>query len=176
VDDPLLENGAATAPFDGEGVAGRRKNVIEAGRLTTYLHNLKTARKDGVESTGNASRPSFKSPVGIAPTNFFIEPGQAGFADLIQALGDGLIIINVQGTHSGANPVSGDFSLGAYGYLVQGGRIVRPVEQITIAGNFFRLLENVEAVGSDLEFGNPGYRGNVGSPSLIISNLAIAGI
>ncbi|WP_461371671.1 TldD/PmbA family protein [Candidatus Darwinibacter acetoxidans] len=176
VDDPLLENGAATAPFDGEGVAGRRKNVIEAGRLTTYLHNLKTARKDGVESTGNASRPSFKSPVGIAPTNFFIEPGQAGFADLIQALGDGLIIINVQGTHSGANPVSGDFSLGAYGYLVQGGRIVRPVEQLTIAGNFFRLLENVEAVGSDLEFGNPGYRGNVGSPSLIISNLAIAGI
>lgn len=176
VDDPLLEGGMASAPFDGEGVAARRKNVIEAGRLVTYLHNLKTARKDGVESTGNASRPSFKSPVGIAPSNFFIEPGTQSFDELIGTLGDGLLVIDVQGTHSGANSVSGDFSLGAYGYLVQGGKIVRPVEQITIAGNFFKLLECVEVVGSDLEFGNFGGRGNVGSPSLIISSLAVAGV
>lgn len=176
VDDPLMEGGAASAPFDGEGVPSRRKQVIEAGRLTTYLHNLKTARKDGVESTGNASRPSFKAPVGIAPTNFFIEPGQAAYEELIHTLGDGLIIIDVQGTHSGANPVSGDFSLGAYGYLVQGGQIVGPVEQITIAGNFFQLLTSVEAIGSDLEFGSPGFRGNVGCPSLIISSLAVAGV
>ncbi|HHW73432.1 MAG TPA: TldD/PmbA family protein [Firmicutes bacterium] len=176
VDDPLLEQGVGSVPFDGEGVASRRKQVIAAGRLVTYLHNLKTARKDGVESTGNASRPSFKSPVGIAPTNFFIEPGEQGFSDLTSALGDGLVIIDVQGTHSGANPVSGDFSLGAYGYLVEGGRVVRPVEQITIAGNFFRLLESVEAVGSDLEFGSLGGRGNMGSPSLIISSLAVAGV
>jgi len=176
VDDPLLEDGAASAPFDGEGVASRRTQVVEAGQLKTYLHNLKTAKKDGVESTGNASRPSFKSPVGIAPTNLFIQPGQVPYGDLVQALGDGLIIINVQGTHSGANPVSGDFSLGAYGYLVEGGRIVRPVEQITIAGNFFKLLEKVEVVGSDLEFGSPGARGNVGAPSLIIGGLAVAGV
>lgn len=175
VDDPLLENGAGSAPFDGEGVAARTKRVIEAGRLTTFLHNLKTARKDGVDSTGNASRPSFKSPVGIAPTNFFIEPGEYAYPELVESLDDGLIIIDVQGTHSGANPVSGDFSLGAFGYLVEGGRIVRPVDQITIAGNFFKLLESVEAIGSDLEFEVPSVRGNVGSPSLIISGLAVAG-
>lgn len=176
VDDPLLPQGGASAPFDGEGVPTRTKNVIEGGVLTTFLHNLKTAKKDGVESTGNASRPSFKSPVGIAPTNFFIKPGDTSYEQLITNLADGLIIINVQGTHSGANPVSGDFSLGAYGYLVQDGKIVRPVEQITIAGNFFKLLQDIEEIGSDLEFGTPGFHGQLGAPSLIAANLSVAGM
>lgn len=176
VDDPLMKNGGASASFDGEGVATSTKKVIEAGQLSTFLHNLKTAKKDGIESTGNASRPSFKSPVGISPTNFYIEPGQVDYAELIKELGNGIIIISVQGTHSGANPVSGDFSLGAYGYLVENGEIARAVDQITVAGNFFKLLENVEAIGSDLKFGTPGYGGNVGSPSLMISHLAIAGM
>lgn len=175
VDDPLLPNGGSSAPFDGEGVATKTKNVIERGKLTTYLHNLKTAKKDGVESTGNASRPSFKSTVGIAPSNFFIRPGEKDYPELIKELGDGLIIISVQGTHSGADSVSGDFSLGAYGYLVENGEIVRPVDQITIAGNFFKLLEDIEIVGSDLDFDIPGAFGNMGSPSLIIRNLAVAG-
>lgn len=175
VDDPLLENGAASAPFDAEGVPTRTKNVIETGKLTTYLHNLKTAKKDGVESTGNAAKASFKSPVGISPSNFFIQPGEQDYQQLVNELGNGLIIISVQGAHSGANPVSGDFSLGAYGYLVENGEITRPVDQITIAGNFFRLLEDVEVIGSDLEFGSPGMGGNVGAPSLIIEKLAVAG-
>ncbi len=71
--------------------------------------------------------------------------------------------------------MSGDFSLGAYGYLVENGKIIRPVDQITIAGNFFDLLEDVEIVGSDLEFGSPGMGGNVGAPSLIVEKLAVAG-
>lgn len=175
IDDPLLPHGGASTPFDGEGVATQTKEVISQGKLQTFLHNLKTATKDGVESTGNASRASFKSPLGISPTNFFIKPGTKSFDELIAQLETGLIIINVQGTHSGANPVSGDFSLGAYGYLVENGKIVRAVDQITIAGNFFTLLESVEEIGSDLEFGIPGSGGNVGSPSLIVNKLAIAG-
>lgn len=175
IDDPLLPNGGASAPFDAEGVATKTKEVIAQGTLTTFLHNLKTAKKDGVESTGNAFRASFKSPVGISPSNFYIKPGEKSYDELVQELGSGLIIIDVQGTHSGANPVSGDFSLGAYGYLVENGKITRAVDQITIAGNFFKLLESVEEIGSDLEFGIPGYGGNVGSPSLIIEKLAIAG-
>ncbi|HHY15595.1 MAG TPA: TldD/PmbA family protein, partial [Firmicutes bacterium] len=166
---------AASSPFDAEGVPTRTKNVLEAGQLKTYLHNLKTAQKDGVQSTGNAARASFKSPVGISPSNFYIKPGDADYQELITELGDGLIIISVQGAHSGANPVSGDFSLGAYGYLVENGKIIRPVDQITIAGNFFDLLEDVEIVGSDLEFGSPGMGGNVGAPSLIVEKLAVAG-
>lgn len=176
VDDPLLKNGGASAPFDGEGVPTSTKNVIDSGKLTTFLHNLKTAKKDGVESTGNASRPSFKSPVGISPSNFYIEPGQKDFAQLVKSLGEGIIIISVQGAHSGANAVSGDFSLGAYGYLVEHGAISRAVDQITIAGNFFTLLKNIEEIGSDLQFGSPGYGGNVGSPSVIVSTLSIAGM
>ena len=175
VDDPLLKNGGASAPFDGEGVATRTKNVIGQGKLITFLHNLKTATKDGVESTANASRASFKSPIGISPTNFFIQPGTPDYESLIEALGNGIIIIDVQGLHSGANPVSGDFSLGAYGYLVENGTIVRPLEQITVAGNFFNVLEEVEEIGSDLEFGSPSSRGHVGSPSLLIRHLSIAG-
>ena len=176
IDDPLLKNGGASATFDGEGVATRTKRVIESGQLTTYLHNLKTAKKDGVESTGNASRPSFKSPVGISPTNFFIEPGTMSYDELISKMGHGIIIIDVQGLHSGANPVSGDFSLGAYGYLVEDGQIVRPIEQITVAGNFFKVLETVEEIASDLEFGSPGHRGHIGSPTLLIRDLSIAGM
>ena len=169
-------NGGASAAFDGEGVATRTKDVIEKGRLVTFLHNLKTAKKDGVEPTGNASRASFKSPVGISPTNFFIQPGEKSYDQLVADLSDGIIIIDVQGLHSGANPVSGDFSLGAYGYLVEKGKVVRPVDQITIAGNFFKLLAAVEEVGSDLQFGTPGPRGHIGSPSLLISSLSVAGI
>lgn len=176
VDDPLLKDGGASASFDGEGVVTRRKNVIDEGKLITFLHNLKTAKKDGVESTGNASRASFKSPVGIAPSNFFIEPREMTYDELVEQMQNGVIIIDVQGLHSGANPVSGDFSLGAYGYLVENGKIVRPVEQITVAGNFFKVLEAVEEIGSDLEFGSPSSRGHVGSPSLLISNLSIAGM
>lgn len=174
IDDPLMPHGGASAPFDAEGVATKTKSVIANGELKTFLHNLKTATKDGVESTGNAFRASFKSPVGIAPTNFFIEPGSSDYPELVKKLANGLIIISVQGTHSGANPVSGDFSLGAYGYLVENGVITRAVDQITIAGNFFKLLEAIEEVGSDLEFSR-GYGGNVGSPSLILESLSIAG-
>lgn len=176
IDDPLLENGGASASFDGEGVATRTKTVIENGKLKTFLHNLKTAKKDGVESTGNASRASFKAPVGISPTNFFIQPGELSYEDMIKRMGDGLIIIDVQGLHSGANPVSGDFSLGAYGYLVEKGQIVRPVEQITVAGNFFTLLETVEEIGSDLKFGRPSPGGYVGSPTLLVRHLSVAGM
>lgn len=175
IDDPLLPNGGASAPFDGEGVATRTKEVIAQGQLITFLHNLKTAKKDGVESTGNAFRASFKSPVGISPSNFYIKPGEKNFDELVKELGNGLIIIDVQGTHSGANAVSGDFSLGAYGYLVENGKIARAVDQITIAGNFFTLLESVEEIGADLEFGIPGHGGNVGAPSLIIEKLSVAG-
>ena len=175
VDDPLLKNGGASASFDDEGVATRTKNVIEEGKLMTFLHNLKTAKKDGVEPTGNASRASFKSPVGISPSNFFIQPGTMSYDALVETLDNGIIIIDVQGLHSGANPVSGDFSLGAYGYLVENGVIVRPLEQITVAGNFFTVLDEVEAIGADLEFGSPGSGGHVGSPSLLIRQLSVAG-
>lgn len=170
-DDPTMADRPGSTPFDAEGVATTRKNVVENGKLTTYLHNLKTARKDGAVSTGNASKGSYKSPIGIAPTNLYIQPGDRSYDEIVAGTKEGIIIISLQGTHSGANPVSGDFSLGAYGYLVQDGKVTRPVDQITVAGNYFQMMREVEEVGNDLDFGSSNY----GSPTLKIKQLAVAG-
>lgn len=174
VDDPFLKDGVASSSFDGEGVATKYKKVIDKGVLKTYLHNSKTAKKDGVESTGNASKGSYKSPVSISPTNMYIESGGTSLEDMIKSIEKGIMIIDVQGLHSGLNAVSGDFSLSAYGYVIEGGKIARPVNQITIAGNLYEVFKDIEAVGNDLKFGFPS-SGYIGSPSLKINSLAIAG-
>jgi len=171
IDNPHLPERPSSAPFDAEGVATKPKKVVDEGRLVTLLHNLKTAKKDGVETTGNAYKAAFNAPVTVAPTNFYIQAGEKEFTELVTELGNGLIIIAVQGTHSGANPVSGDFSLSAYGYLVEEGKIARPVNQITIAGNFFAMLSDIQGVGKDLLF----KYGPVASPSLLIGSLAVSG-
>ena len=174
MDDPHLRDGFASAGFDAEGVPTRTKAVIDGGVLGTLLHNLKTAAKDGVASTGNAAKGSFKSPVGVSPFNFYLKPGDTPPDTLMRRMGRGLVITEVVGLHSGADEVSGDFSLMGKGFVVEEGRRGRPVDQITIAGNFFTMLKAVEAVGSDLRFGLPG-TGCVGSPSLWIRELSVAG-
>lgn len=171
VDDPLLPEGLATAPFDDEGVATYRKQVIEAGTLKTLLHNLKTAKKDGVQSTGNAAKSGYAAPVRVSPSNFFFEPGADGLEALCGRMGEGLVITDVSGLHAGANAVSGDFSLLSKGYRVRGGQKAEPVEQITVAGNFYTLLKEIVAVGSDLTFPF----GGVGSPSVWVKALSVAG-
>jgi len=173
-DDPLLPDSAASRRFDGEGVAARKKPVIENGRLTTLLHNLKTAKKQGVETTGNAARVSCAGPMTVAPSNFYFVPGERSRDEMIEKTASGLMITSLMGMHAGANAVSGDFSLGAKGYLIENGRLARPVNQITLAGNFLELLQNIEAVGSDLEFGTPG-ASRFGSPSLLVRELSVAG-
>lgn len=174
IDDPLLDGGVSSQPFDAEGVASFSKEVISKGILSTLLHNSRTAEKDKVKSTGNASRASYASAVDISPTNFFVKPSDASREELLDKLGDGLFITELQGMHSGANTVSGDFSLAARGFLVEKGRITRPVGQITVSGNFYTLLKGIKGVGSDLKFTLPG-NGYFGSPSLLISSLSVAG-
>ena len=171
IDDPLYhENPRA---FDDEGVPSITKKVVDKGVLTTLLHNLKTAKKAGVASTSNAGR-SASGPVGIAPSNFYVEKGEKSFEELTSELYNGIIIADVSGLHSGLNPVSGDFSLIAKGMLVENGKIVRNVDQITVAGNFLKLMHNIKAVGSDLRWGIP-MGPNVGSPSLLIEGLMVSG-
>ena len=174
MDDPHRPGSAASTPFDGEGVATAPKAVIKDGRLTTLLHNLKTAHKQGVATTANASRPGYAAPVGVAPSNFYFEPADAGFVAMLGALDDGLLITEMQGMHAGANPITGDFSLAAKGFRVRGGELAEAVAQITIAGNFYDLLKDVEAVGGDLEFLAPG-SSCFGSPSLLVKRLSVAG-
>jgi PmbA protein len=148
--------------------------VIEQGVLKTFLHNTKTALKDGVDSTGHAYKASYKGTLSIAPSNFYIENGPQTYDELIESMEEGIMITSVQGLHSGTNVVSGDFSLAAHGYYVKHGKIEKPVNQITIAGNFYELLNNIEAIGDDLQFGRPS-GGYVGSPTLKIKSLAVAG-
>ena len=167
-DYPLLDNGYATTPFDSEGVASYNKNVVENGILKTYLYNLKTANKDGVQSTGNGFKSSFRGTVGVSTTNFFIQNGTTEFEDLLSDINNGLLITDVAGLHSGAN----DFSLAAEGFLIENGKITAPVEQITIAGNFYNLLSDVKDIGNDLKFNSSA----IGSPSLAFDSIQVAGL
>lgn len=171
MDDPLLPGGLASRPFDAEGVAARPKAVIENGRLTTLLHNLKTARKAGVKTTGNAAKGGYAGTVEVAPSNFYLKPGEKSLEQLTAEMGEGLVITDVSGLHAGANAISGDFSLIAQGYTVKNGRKDQPVERITVAGNFYQLLKSIRAVGSDLCF--PG--SSMGSPSVDVGEIAVAG-
>lgn len=170
VDDPVNPKALSGTPFDSEGVATAKREIVSEGRLTTLLHNLKTAKKQGVQTTGHASKGSYASPVGIAPINFYIKPGETSPEALYEMAGNGLLITDVDGLHSGANQISGDFSLGARGFRIENGKVTNAVNQITIAGNFFELLRNITAVGSDFEFDI-----SVSSPSVLVSSIAVAG-
>ena len=147
---------------------------MEVENYHFLIYNLKTAKKDGVKSTGNASKASYASPIDISPSNFFIKPGVKSKEELIKTLGQGIFITEVQGLHSGANSVSGDFSLSAKGFEIKDGEKIRPLEQITIAGNFYNMLLDIVEVGADLKFGIPS-GGCYGSPSLIVKELSVAG-
>jgi len=171
LDDPLQEGGFSSRPFDDEGVPTRTKAVVEAGVLKTLLHNLKTAAKAGVESTGNGYKAGAASPVTVAPLNLFIRPGTRSREELEQAMGTGLVICDVSGLHAGANPTSGDFSLICSGYEVRDGKAGQPMEQMTVSGNFYALLQNVVDVADDLRSDGS----SVSSPSVWVREMALAG-
>lgn len=174
VDNPFLASGAASRSFDSEGVASKRLTLVEDGLLKSLLYNLKTAKKDGLRSTGHGYKSSYKGTVAIAPSNLYIRAGDQDYRSMLASMEEGLLITELQGLHAGANPISGDFSLAAKGHYLKDGQIIRPVNQITIAGNFYDLLKNIGAIGNDLAFAMPG-ASHVGSPSLKIENIAVAG-
>ncbi len=171
VDNPLLNNGLASTPFDDEGVATYKKELVSSGRLNTLLHNLKTAHKANIKSTGNGFKSSFASSIGVECSNLYIEAGNKDLDELMKIVDEGIMITDLAGLHSGANSISGDFSLAAKGFYIKDGVKTHPIEQITVAGNYFDLLKNIEVVGSDLKFP----MSNVGSPSVIVKELSVAG-
>ena len=171
VDDPHLKDGLASVAFDDEGVATVKTYLIQDGKLNTLLHNLKTANKAGVKATGNGFKAAYASPISVSPTNFYIEPGVNSLEEMTKKIDKGLIITDLAGLHSGANSITGDFSLAAKGFYIENGVKTHPVEQITVAGNFFTLLTDIEEVGNDLKFP----MSSVGSPSIMIKELSIAG-
>jgi PmbA protein len=173
LDDGTDPDGPATAPFDGEGSASRRTSLIEGERLNTFLFDARTARKAGRSTTGNAGRGSYRSPPSVTTTNLVMEPGDADLAALVRRAGEGLYVTDVAGLHSGVNPVSGTFSVGASGRLIEGGELGRPVREITIASDLVAMLRAIEAVGSRARW--IPFGGSVKAAPLLIAEMAVSG-
>ena len=170
VDDGRRPGGLRSAPFDGEGSPTTTRTLVDRGVLRGYLTNIKTGRKLGASSNGNARRGSYASPSRIGPSNFYVEKGVDDPAAMVRALGRALAITSLLNLHT-IDPVSGEFSLGATGTYLENGAPVHPVQGITIAGKLTHLLSSVAGVGTDLTFGPSG----VGSPTLLIAELSIGG-
>ncbi|MDD9826851.1 MAG: TldD/PmbA family protein [Deltaproteobacteria bacterium] len=166
-DDGRRAGGLGSRPFDGEGLPTRQTRLVEAGRLQSFLLDSYSARKLGLQSTGNALRGPSAGPE-VAPTNLWIEPGTGDLEDLVRGTERGLLVTGLFG--QGFNPVSGDFSRGASGHWIEGGERSHPVEEITVAGNLGEMLCAVDAVGGDLLWLGP-----IAAPSLRVASLAVAG-
>jgi PmbA protein len=173
LDDATDPEGPSSAPFDGEGAPAQRTPLIEAGRLVTFLFDARTARKAGRTTTGNATRSSYRTPPGVGTTNLVLEPGSSTLAELVQAAGDGLLVTDVAGLHSGVNPVSGTFSVGATGRLIEGGELGAPVREITIASDLLTMLQAVRGVGSETRW--VPFGGSVKAAPLLIAEMAVSG-
>lgn len=170
VDDGLIFDGINTSPFDDEGVPRRRNEVITGGILKSYLCDSFWGRRINHPSTGNAIRPSLKIPPQPGPSNFFIIPGSSTHEEMTNKIERGLFVLQTLGSHT-IDPVTGDFSLGASGIWIERGYERGAVRGITISGNVFEILRNIEDIGNDLKFYGP-----FGSPTLLIKSLIIAGI
>lgn len=170
VDDGRRLDGPGSAPFDDEGVPAGRTELIGSGVLRRFLHNSHTAHRGGTRSTGNASRPGYRGSPGVGTTNFAIEPGSSSFSDLLRRAEGGVLIQDVSGVHSGANPISGEFSVGATGLRIRGGALAEPLREMTVASTLPDMLGSIVAVGSDLRFFS-----SVGVPSLLIGEMTLAG-
>ncbi|TYB93730.1 MAG: TldD/PmbA family protein [Kosmotoga sp.] len=179
IDNPLLSDSPVSRTFDDQGVPTKKKILIEDGNLNTYLYDIRTAKKDGAKSTGNAIKlRDYTDKPSIMPFNVVLKTGEKSFEELVQALDNGIVVTSLDGLHSGADPVTGEFSLGASGFLVENGKIVRGVEEITVSGNFLSMLEKLEMAGNDSMFSSQGLLGsNVLAyvPSAIVRNIDVAG-
>jgi PmbA protein len=167
VDDGTVPGLFGTSPFDSEGAPSRKTVVVENGVLKSYLLNTYTAKKLGLQTTGNASRGLAGTP-GIGPGNFFLQPGTKTAQEIIGEIKEGLFVTEFLGF--GVNLVTGDFSRGASGLWIQNGELTFPVEEITVAGNLKDMFLNVAEIGSDLQF-----RSAIASPTLRIEGMTVAG-
>lgn len=168
MDDPLLNRYRGSYPFDGEGKNGLTKAVVKNGRLMTYLHNSYSAAKLKMDLTGNASQ-AISSVPHVTVGNFFLQAGQGTLEDLLHEMKEGLLVDDLY--VSGMNAVTGEFSFGCSGFLVENGIITKPVREITIAGNLLEVYKNLVAIADDNR-----WKSSITSPSILVSQLNIGGI
>ena len=167
IDDGRMMGGLGSKPFDGEGLATRRNILIENGILRSWLLDTYSGRKLGMASTGSASRSVGSGP-SVSTTNLWVTPNAGTLDEIVHETGRGLLVTGLMGM--GFNPTTGDYSQGASGYWIEGGKIAFPVEEITIASNLGTMLKTIDAVGEELV-----WRGRTASPPLRIQQMTIAG-
>lgn len=168
-DDGLYPEGYATCPFDDEGVPRQTTLLVEKGVLKGFLYDTYTAAKENRLSTGNAGRSGLETPPQVAVTNLYLVPTATPFSELLNTLYTGLVVTDILGMHT-ADPISGDFSVGASGYWVEKGEKNFPVKGIAVAGNVLELFKHIVTVGQDLRF-----FGHCGAPSVLIEGVQISG-
>lgn len=169
IDDGALEKGISPAPSDGEGTPSQRTTLIEAGTLRGFLHNAYTASRGGAKSTGNGVRSSYASLPEVGASNFYLAPGKVTRAELIEGCSRAFVVTDAMGMHT-IDMVSGDFSVGASGLWIEGGKVKFPVRETTIAGNVKDVLADIEAVADDLKFYS-----RYGSPTILVGKVVVSG-
>src|ERR1700686_1653876 len=165
-EDPPRQRGHRSKPFDAEGLANRRRALVDRGVLTTWLLDLRSARQLGLHSTGHASRGT-ASPPSPSATNIWVEPGTMSPAELIADIKNGFYVTELMGM--GVNGLTGDYSRGAAGFWIENGAIAFPVSEMTVAGNLNDMFARMVAA-NDLEF-----RTGADAPTLRIDDLTVAG-
>ena len=173
LDDGIHPDGLATAPFDGEGVPTRQTGLIKNGELQAFLYDTYSGRKDGRTSTGNGARGSYRSQPRVSPTNLRLLGGSVSPGQMLAGVDLGFYVMDVTGMHSGVNPVSGDFSVGATGRLIRGGSLAEAVREVTIAGNLLDMLDTIKKIGNDNRW--VPFGGSIHAPSIMIGQMTVSG-
>jgi len=175
VDNGVHPEGMDSSAFDDEGVPRGQTDLIRDGVLAGYLYDTYTANRagGGRGSTGNAARGSYRSAPGVSSSNLVLEAGECSLEELFARVGKGLYVLSVTGLHSGANPVSGEFSVGAVGHLIENGALGAPVREITIASDLLSMLRNVTDRAGDQRW--IPFHGSVLTPAIAIGGIAVSG-
>jgi PmbA protein len=170
-DDPTNPLAYGASQHDAEGLACRRNSLIEEGELKGFLYDTYAGRLAGTASTGSAVRGGFRTTPGVGARALALQPGTRDQAEIVAHVTEGFLVQSITGVHSGVNPVSGDFSVGAEGLMIRGGELAEPVREVTIASTIQRMLQHVVAVGSDVEW-LPGAATGV---TLAVDDIAMSG-
>ncbi|MDX6256514.1 MAG: PmbA protein [Frankiales bacterium] len=175
IDDGRLPEGPGSAPFDDEGVPTGRTVLIDGGELRGWLHNTETAARSGdpSRSTGNASRSGHTSTPGVAASNLYLAGDETPVEEILRKAGTALYVQDVTGVHSGVNPVSGEFSVGATGLWVRDGELAEPVRELTVSSTILGMLKAVIALGDDRRF--LPFGGSLAGATLLIEGMTVAG-
>lgn len=175
IDDPFHKENPEPINFDAEGSPTHKKNIIEKGKLNTLLYNLKTAAVAGKKTTGNAAKGGYDAAVAVRPFTMYLENGTLTEAELLAKAEGGVCITSLEGLHAGANPISGDFSLQSAGFMIKDGKKADYVKSFTVAGNFYEVMKNIEALADNCQLPMAMGMTAFGSPSVLVSGLTVAG-